>query len=806
MAHILPYVMTENLHIMKQFNYVWRNIVNSKANSLIKIISLTLGLAVAIVLFSKVAFEMSYDKFYPDAERIYRLQRIVHMNGEQAYDGSIINYPVPGAMKNDLPEIENAVVMQNGTHETFLLKENISYKEKMIIADSTFFDVFGFEITEGDKKLLGVASNLFLSQSAADRIFGETSPVGQTLQFKNDGSNVTVAGIFKDIPDNSHFDFDMVLSIQTYRKDWGEINAEWWIGRDSYVGYVKLQPGVTPAEVEAKLPDMLDKYYDVESFFGQGSNFSYFLNPVRELHSGNDTIKRMLLILTLLAFSLLFVSAMNYVLNSISSLGSRAKSIGVHKCNGATNGNVFFMFIIETIILIGISLVLTAILLTAFRAPIEGLLQNSFSSLFSLSHLWVILVVIAILLLFAGILPASIFSAIPVTQVFRAKSTNKRQWKQALLFVQFSGIAFVVCLLFIIVRQYHMMINKDLGYTTENILITEGMSGVTQEKFDLIQNEFAQMPQVRHMGISRFLPLYGGSGQMVMDESGENMLFSSRIINTNPDYIKAFGITLLAGSIFPRDVTEDYNKVVVNESFIEAMGWTDSPIGKTIHLPGGRRMEILGLVKNYQLSSLHAQKSAMFKDIPPLIIVPMVPPYSFRNAVILRVDHLDAPLQAMMSDKLKELSDNQEAYFTDYKSMLDLSYLDALLFRNSILVASLLMLIITLLGLIGYTADEIGRRSKEIAIRKITGATASGILKIISKDILLVSIPAILIGLVISYVTANQWLMQFAVKIPLNAFIFLSSGLAVLVIILLCVAVRSWEVANDNPVNSIKAE
>ena len=791
---------------MKQFYYICRNIVNSKANSAIKVISLTLGLAVAVVLFSKVAFEMSYDKFYPDADRLYRLHRLVSRGGEQAYEGHIINYPVPNAMKNDLPEVENAVVIQNYMPETYLLRENITYKEKMLVADSALFDLFGFDLTEGDKQLLGVASNVFLSQSAAKRIFGNTSPVGQSLRFKNDSTLVNVAGVFKDIPDNSHLDFDMVLSLQTYRQYWGEIDDNWWIGRDSFIGYVKLHSGTTPEEVETKLPGMLANYFDVEALQKRGLDFSYTLSPVKDIHSGDETMKRMVLILTLLAFSLLFVSAMNYVLISISSLATRAKLIGVHKCNGATNGNVFSMFLLETLALICISLVLAAILLFAFRTPVEEMLQNSFDSLFSLSNLWVTLAVIALLLLLAGVLPASIFSVVPVTQVFRVKTANKRHWKQALLFVQFSGIAFVICLLLIIVKQYDMMINKDLGYTTENILVGQEMSGVTQERFNLLQQEFANIPQVSHIGVSQYLPLDGGNGEMVSDESGENVLFSTRSITMNPDYINTFGIQLLSGNIFPRDVTEEYNKVLINESFTRMMGWTDTPLGKTIYLSGGRKKEVLGVVKDYQLTSLHEQKSKMFKDIPPLIIAPIVPPYSWWNRIILRVNHLDAPLQAMLSNKLKEVLNNEDAYFKDYKTMLDLSYLDAKLFRNAIVVAALLMLIITLLGLAGYIADEIRRRSKEIAIRKITGATATNILQIISRDIMLISLPAIVIGLMISYMVGSQWLMQFAVKIPLNAFLFLTSGISVLFIILACVALRTWDVANDNPVNSIKAE
>lgn len=790
---------------MKQFYYVLRNILNSKTNSLIKIISLTLGLAVAIVLFSKVAFEVSYDKFYPDADRLFRIQRIITMEGESAYDGPIINRPVPGAMKNDLYEVEDAVVMQNYIPEEMLLRGDIVYKEKVATVDSTFMDMFGMQLIEGDKSLLGVASNLFLSESAAKRIFGNVSPIGQTLVYKSSGLTVNIAGVFRDMPANSHLEFDALLSFKTISKDW-DLNAQWWwFGRDSFIGYVKLRPGVSAQEVEEKIPEMLNKYYNVKEMAAKGYDTSYFLNPVKDLHSGNETMRRMLLILSVLAFSLLFVSAMNYVLISISSLATRAKSVGIHKCNGATEGNIFSMFLLETFVQVFISLILVALLLFAFQGPIEGLLQNSFNSIFSLSNLWVTLIVIAILLLLAGVIPASIFSAIPVTQVFRVRTANKRQWKRILLFFQFTGIMFVVSLLLIVVKQYQMLLNRDLGYTTENVLVSRSTEGITGEQFTLVREKLQQMPRVSSVSISQYLPIYGGNGESANDESGENTLFSTRTIDVTPEYLETFGIKLIAGNGFPDLITEGYSDVLINESFARMMGWEDSPIGKTVNISGWKR-QVIGLVKDYQLGALYATKSAMFRDIPPLVITAKFPPYGSWNSLIVRVDHLDTELRNDMTQILRTTLSNNEAYFAEYKSLLDEEYVSAKLFRNSILVASGLMLLITLLGVIGYTADEISRRSKEIAIRKITGATSFNILQIISKDILIISLPAIIIGIMISYLTGSQWLQQFAVKIPLNMVLFLTSGLLVVLMILACVTIRTWKVANDNPVNSIKAE
>ncbi|MDR0748470.1 MAG: ABC transporter permease [Tannerellaceae bacterium] len=787
---------------MKQLHYTFRYLLRGKGGNLVKIISLTLGLVVALVLFSKVAFEVSYDKSYPDADRIYRIQRNLSMGGDVAYDGPIINAPVPGAMKESLAEVEDATVTLGWIQETVFSYETVNYKEKMLIADSSFFDLFGFNVANGDKRQLAVASNIFLSRSAAGRIFKEEDPVGKTLVMKSNNTPLTVAGVFDDVPENTTLRLDAVLSFRTLTHTWGGNPS--WMNNDAYTGYVKLRPGVTPGEVEAKIPDMLGKYYDVKAAEEHGILLSYLLHPVKDLHVKDPAIKRMLLILSLLAFVLLFVSAMNYVLNSISSLTVRAKSVGVHKCNGASGGSIFAMFMYETVILILASLLLSAFLIYLFRPGIEELMQTSLFAIFSWQNLWVSLAVVAVLLFAAGVIPAMMFSSIPVTQIFRAYTSGRRNWKRLLLFVQFTGMAFVMALLVIIIRQYNFVMDKDLGYTTANILYSEGMEGVTGEQITLLKKELEQMPEVAAVSVARNLPLEGGSGWSIQDDGG-NTLFSTRLVPVDQSYLHTFEIELTQGNGFPDDLTDNYTRVLINESFVRNMGWTDVPVGKPVNL-SGQHVEVLGVVKDYQLSSLYAEKSAMFRDIPPLMLTPHGPDYGAGNKVIVRLHHLDAGSLNVINNRMKEVLNNQDAYFMDYQSRINLSYKSARLFRDSIWVAAGIMLFITILGLIGYTDNEMQRRSKEIAIRKINGATVRNILATITRDVSITSAIAIVLGVMISYIVGQQWLQQFAVKIPLSVFMFMLCGLFVFGIIFFCSSARAWNIANENPVNSLRSE
>lgn len=784
---------------MKQLIYTFRYLLRSRGNNLIKVISLTLGLVVGLVLFTQVAFELSFDKFYPDVDRLYSIQRKITISEGDGfkYDGPVLNAPVPGAMKDDLQEVEEALVMAGRQDEMQFLSGDKLYREKVCIADSTLFDMFGIRLIEGDKYKLALSSQVFLSQSAAHRIFGMDNPVGKTLLL-NKKESVTVAGVFEDVPDNSHLDYDVVLSFKTLTEVWGQNPG--WMNNDAYYGYVKLVPGVTPQDVEAKIPDMLRKYYDVDAMEKKGIVFEYYLIPIQEIHSGEPAVQRIIYILSLLAFSLLFVSAMNYVLISISSLAVRAKSVGVHKCSGASEGNIFSMFLYETTSLILIALVLSSFIILTFRTEIEALIQTSLYNLFSWSNLWVVLAVVAGLLLTAGVIPARIFSSIPVTQVFRSYTTNKRQWKRVLLFVQFTGIAFMLTLLLIIVKQYNMVMEKELGYTTENVIFSQDMGDVSGEQIARLKAEFSRMPEVVKASVASNIPIQFMNGSAISEENSETTLFSSRCMSMDKDYLETFQMQLVEGTNFAESKVV-YSHAIVNETFVKKMHWKAPMVGK-VFVMGKTRIEVVGVVKDFQIQSLR-------DEIPPCFIYPQgeaEDTWTGNSLLILRLNDINPALMADMNKKLRKLLNNEDAYFADYRSRIDESYKDARLFRNSIMVAAFIMLVITLLGLLGYTTDEIHRRSKEIAIRKVNGATAKDVLAIISKDITLTALPAILIGMVVAYKVGSEWLIQFVVKTPLHVGFFVFCGSAVLAVITCCVALRAWNVANENPVTSIKSE
>lgn len=779
---------------MKPFFYTLRYLQRDKGRHFIKCLSLTLGLVVGLVLFTQTAFEMSFDRFYSDADRIYQIHRKLTIGNQPSIEGSAVNAPYAPTIYEDMDEVvAGTTIFMNVIESKYEVNEN-AFTEKTVIADSLFFQTFGFRILRGEASDLCLPKALFISESMARRLFGTLDPVGQTVSMDKDP--IAVTGVFADVPKNCHLQFDAVYSLSSW---FGRVKNENWVRGDGFCGYIKLAPGIDPKTVEDKIPALLRRHFDVAAQEAEGWVMEHTLTPIFEIHSGNPAVRRMCFILSFLAFALLFAAAMNYVLISISSMVTRARSIGVHKCNGASGGNIFSLFMYETGILVFLSLLGAVFLMFLLRPQIEELVHTDLSAIFSVQNLWVALVVVTVLLLVAGLIPGRLFASIPVTQVFRAQAENKRRWKQVLLFFQFTGLSFMVCLLAIIFFQYRMMLSKDMGYDTEKVLFTPHLSDLEEEQLRTLKTEFERMPEVEKASLVTAMPVDWLSGNSVVDLSTGREIFTGRFMKADKDFVETMGMKLAAGHTFTESSGRQ-NEVMVNETAVRLFQ-TDNPVGYRFSY-FDKECTIGGVIKDYQYISFQ-------HEIPAIVIMApdALPQYGAANQLVLR---LKAPFNAAQfarfNERLKAFSHNEELSFTPYQDTFEWNYKEIRLFRNAVFASSLIMLSIMLLGLLGYTEDEINRRSKEIAIRKVNGATVSNILQIIGKDITFTAIPALLVGMVLAYGVGAEWLKQFVAKIPLNAGLFIGCSLVVWTIILVCVCVRTWKVANDDPVKSLKNE
>lgn len=772
---------------MKQIYYVIQTLLRGRGSNIIKIISLGLSLTMSILLFSRVAYEQSFDTCYKDYDNLYQIWSVFTVKGEKYPPQEQNCGPVAGAILENFPEQVEAATSTCYWKNSPLYNGNIRFDEKKIVADSLFFQTMGIEVLSGNPvKDLQQPDVIFLSDRFAKKIFGGEDPVGKTINYNHE-KDFMVKGTYKALPANATVNPEAVISMPTLWNEGSGGNYSWQ-GWDSYPEYIRFRSGADKSVVNARIDAMIEKYRPEESKTKYG--YTAFVKPIRDTYRNYESVKRMRNIMSVLGFAILFIAALNYVLISISSLTYRAKAVGVHKCNGASGGKIFGMFLLETGIIIVAALLLMALVLLNFREFFEDTAAAKLSLLLAPERIWVPLTVIGVLFIVGGVLPGRLFARIPVSQVFRRYTEGKKGWKRPLLFIQFAGVAFISGLMCVVMAQYQYVLNKDMGYNPQRLALANAYWNKEKE-CDAAFQFFKGLPYVEAVTSANNTPISGYSGSMIRDESG-NALFSTRACYyMREDYPAMMGMTFKTGRMAR---TED--EVIVNETFADMMHWGNDAVGRTVDVDGTAQMKVVGVLKDFQIEDFTADK------------MPFVARYNkyFVGTIHVR---LKEPFVRNLQQLNKDVADafhNQTIDFIGYEKKITDSYNSVRVFRNATLMAAITMFFVMLMGLIGYTADEVRRRSKEIAIRKVNGAEASSILELLSKDILVVALPAVILGSLASWYINGVWMEQFAEQIPLGWIVYLLVIIVNLVIIVGCVLWKSWRIANENPVNSIKSE
>ena len=619
------------------------------------------------------------------------------------------------------------------------------FDERKLCADSLFFQTMGIEVLSGNPvQDLQQPNVIYLSQSLAERMFGGEEPVGKVISYNHE-RDLTVRGTFADLPDNTTVGADAVISLPPA---WAATQANYsWEGGDSYYQYVRLRPGVDVEALNARMKKMAEKYLPARDSW----SYTAYVQPLRDTFRQQDDVRRMFTIMLTLGLSILFITALNYALISISSLSRRAKMVGVHKCSGASGEGIFGMFMLETLVVVALALGVMFLLLWGFRDFVEDTAATKLTNLFEGSRLWVPAATVGVLLLVGGVLPGRLFARIPVTQVFRRYTEGKKGWKRPLLFVQFAGVAFICGLMCMVMMQYHFVMSKDMGFSTERIVGTY-LPFKTAKECDNAYNFFRSLPYVEDLSSAYGNPLEGYSGCFITGENGES-LFSARFDACMPNYYDLMGMKLKEGRL-PRDNSE----VVVNETFVNLMKWGKDAVGHTVHTMG-ETSTVTGVLKDFQINGFYAG---------PMPYIGFMS-RQFNNGLhFLLKEPFAENLQRLTKDAAEAFPD-KTIDFTSMEEGMNIMYNPVRVFRNATAVAGVVMFFIMLMGLLGYTADEVQRRSKEIAIRKVNGAEASSILRLLGRDVLYVAGPAVAIGVVASWYVNSLWMDMFSAQASMSA-------------------------------------
>jgi putative ABC transport system permease protein len=790
------------------------------SDNLIKILSLGIGLAIGIVLIAKVCFELSYDSFYKDVERIYLIRADIIQGDRQDDDDRISGGVAPG-FQAEVPGVESATRYVDKTWRPFnYLDEegNFIFSGRPVIADTCFFKVFPLPILAGDAvKALGSRENIAISRSFAEILGGVNESVGKIVHVENDKDVYVVEAVFDDFPANGTIAFDVAYSMEWQDK----ASSENWVFNDMYTGYVRLQKGVDPHSLGDAIHKMQATHQDLEKLKTErGYEVRYYLSPFDKMHTSDPEVRNTVIVLSIVAFLLIFISLMNYILIVLSSMVKRSKEVGIRKCYGAGGREIYGMLLKEAAIHLGLSLVLAALLILAGNNLVANLLGVSFTTMLVGKSVRTIIAVIVLIFVLSVIVPGQLYTRVPVWQAIRNFTINSHRWKLFLLSLQVAVNVFIFAMLFIVTGQYEHLSTEDLGYNYKDLYYIDIR---TQKERDIIVNKLTSLPEVQGVEGCAILPFKGAEGQVIQKGRATLVQLADGYYVTDGFY-DMLEIPFIAGEA-PRDSSQ----VAVSESLIAKMmefeDWSDGAVGKQIYITdhsysyvGGNlyinTLTISGVYRNIRIGSAldpNMKPSCYFhgnfysgtkfdghffgnKSIHPM------------RYLLVKVNHANKKTMEQIQNVVFEVTADKDIEVKNYAAEVRAQYSDNRKMRNTILVGALFALLISLIGLIGYVSDEANRRSKEIAVRKVHGAVSGEIVRMFVGEVLKLSLVAAVIGAVGSFFVARKWLEQFAFRISASPWYFISAALIVLIIVGIVIGISSYRIAKANPAVALKKE
>ena len=777
----------------------------------IKVLSLGVGLALGIVLIAKVFFELSYDRFYKDIDRVYTINSWILQQGNEKDYGQVSGAVAVGFME-EVPGVEagtRTTFVFNG--DTYLDEDGNKLKARLVCADTCFFKVFDRPVLAGDPvKALGNWGSVMVSRSFAEKMGGVHEVIGRQIANEDmAGLKLTVEGVFEDFPDNGTLDYDILLSMETY----GKQSTDNWNGNDRYKGYVRLLPGVDPNTLTDAIRKMQVAHQPLEELEARGLSLRYFLKPFSTLHTSDPEVKSQVILLSIVAALLILISLLNYILIVISSLVKRSREVGVRKCYGADGKHIYGMLTKEAAVHILLSLALAAVIIFAGRGIVENLLGVPFTTLLVPQSIVAIAAVLVFVLLISIVVPAELYQRIPVYAALKNYTENSRNWKLGLLGVQVLINVFLVVMMLIIGRQYQSVSHADMGYDYDQLYYISLFDGDRQAVVRAVRT-LESLPEVSGVATAYNLPFQGSSGDNVYLPDDDRELFNiADQYECSDGFYKLMGITFLEGRA-PRDSSE----IVVDEKFVDKMAeftdWSDGAVGKQVFITGHDRSRdagrsyftISGVYESYvigNLTGVDQRPSALFYgEIGSMSS--WMPHVLFK--IPGRAGNDGSAVLTRVIEALEQTLEGREINIISYEEQMRAAYDDSRKMRNTMAIGSVFSLLIALMGLLGFIRDESLRRSKEMAIRKINGATTRDILGVFAKDIMKLSSVMAVAACTGAFFVARKWLEQFAEKVSLNPLYFIGGALLVLLIVLTVVVLNCLHIARTNPVKSLKNE
>lgn len=791
-------------------NYIkiaFRNLWRHKGFSIINIIGLAIGMTAAFLIFMYVKFELSYDNFNEKSDRIYRVVSDIKTPTETLNWSSSIA-PIGPALQQDYPEIKaNTRIFGAG----FLIQRGDSkfQANNALFAEPSLFKMFSFPVIKGDvDKAFSLPNTVILTEKAAKKYFGNENPIGQSLIL--DGKNpASVVAVIKDVPSNSHFKFDMLVSIATIAKQSKDRLNQW--GNFGNFTYILLPKGYDANKLQSRMKAFVNRHYTAADK-KQGMDYSFFLEPLKDVYmvskrgapeSGNLYNVR---IFSIIAVFILLIACINFINLTTARATERAKEVGIRKVIGAMKQQLTIQFLSESVIICLISFLFSALfsflLLSLFNQLAGKVISDS---IFHNGYLFQLFLIACVIGLCAGLYPALVLSNFKPVTILKgrfSKSTKGILLRKGLVVTQFTISIVLIIGTIVVYNQLSFMRNQSLGFQ-KNQMLTIDFSGdsAIQSRQDIIKNELKKIPNVLGATASGAIPGFGNSVAYseIQNQAGAMQQMNMNMYDVDYDFISQFEMKLAAGRIFSKAFgTDTTQAIIINEATAKSLGYrnpTDA-VGRN-YSQWGRTGKIIGVLKDFHFQSLQ-------ETVKPLN---MRINLRGTGAFTLKIEAKNVPATiSAIQSRWKVLAPERPFNYVFVDETFNKQYAAEVTFGNLFVNFAVLAIFISCLGLLGLASYSTIQRTREIGIRKVLGASVSGIVNMLSQEFLILVLISSLIAFPIAWFTMHSWLQDFAYRISISWWIFVFAGVLALVIAFTTVSFQAIKAALTNPVKSLRSE
>jgi putative ABC transport system permease protein len=805
------------------FRIAIRNLARHKSFSFINIFGLAVGITGCILIGAFVFNELNYDRNPELASQTYRLGLQITQNGGTA-DYPDVDVAVGAGIKNAFPEVISSTRI-TGNRTAFFKNGDKIFKESHItFCDSNFLQIFSIPLKEGDQKTALVFPNsIVVTREMAVKYFGNEAVLGKSLMLGTSPFKIT--GVIERIPDNSHFHFDAFISMTSNNY---AIHGTTWSNLGFYT-YLVLRKGADSKKLEAKLPDLIQKYVAPEAMHDMGismaeakkemNTWHFYLMPVTDIHlysttkyelEPNGDIQYVYIFGSLAIFTLL-LACINFTNLSTAASSRRSREVGIRKVLGSLKGQLIGQFLMESVLLAVCALVVAFLLVYLLLPSFNHLSGKQFEFSFFLRYQVISIAIVFMLLvgIVAGIYPAFFLSSFQTIRVLKgavSQTPAKRSFlRSGLVVFQFMISTSLIIATLIVYNQLHFMQKKKLGYDKNQVLVIPDTYGLDSNQYTFKQ-DILKDSRVLNATISRDVPVGRSDGEMdgsqvyaSENKSHENESeIHANFFHVDYDYLSTLGMKMVSGRYFSKDFGSDSSGVVINEAAVRDLGWKDnqSAVDKTIISSGQHSYHVIGVVKDFNYSSVKQR------------IIPVLMMLRHNNGTLMvKINTNDVTgflAEAKKDWNALNASTPFTYYFLDDKfaAVYTAEEKTGQIFTSFAIVAVL----IASLGLLGLVSYITSQRTKEIGIRKVLGASVNQVLVLLSKEFLVLVTIAFIISVPVTAWAMHNWLSNFAYRIDISWWIFAMGGILTILVTLITLSFQSIRAAVANPVKSLRSE